>query len=76
MAQALAGAGGDGDGVEVTICARETEIHVDLFVAPGAGGRADALEARLLEPVAGHLFSREEIETSGARARLCCASGA
>ena len=63
VAQALAGAGGDGEGVEVTICARETEIHVDLFVAPGADGRADELEAKLLEPVAGHLFSREEIET-------------
>jgi nicotinamide-nucleotide amidase len=63
VAQALAGAGGDGDGVEVTICARETEIHVDLFVEPGADERADELEARLLEPVAAHLFSREEIAT-------------
>ena len=63
VAQALAAAGGDGEGVEVTICARETEIHVDLFVAPGADPRADELEAKLLEPVARHLFSREEIET-------------
>ena len=63
VAQALAAAGGDGEGVEVTICARETEIHVDLFVAPGADARADELEAKLLEPVARHLFSREEIET-------------
>jgi nicotinamide-nucleotide amidase len=68
VAQALAAAGGDGEGVEVTICARETEIHVDLFVAPGADQRADELEAKLLEaelaqPLAGHLFSREEVET-------------
>jgi nicotinamide-nucleotide amidase len=63
VAQALAAAGGDGEGVEVTICARETEIHVDLFVAPGADRRADELEAKLIEPAAQHLFSREEIET-------------
>ena len=63
VAQALAAAGGDGEGVEVTICARETEIHVDLFARPGAEERADRLEAKLLEPVARHLFSREEIET-------------
>ena len=38
VAQALAAAGGDGDGVEVTICARDFEIHVDLFVAAGRRG--------------------------------------
>ena len=39
VAEALASAGGEGDGVEVTICAREFEIHVDLFVEPGAEER-------------------------------------
>ena len=40
----LADAGGDGDGVESTICARDFEIHVDLIVEPGAkpGRRARA----------------------------------
>ena len=46
VARALDEAGGDGDGVEVTICAREFEIHVDLVVEPGCRrARADALEA-------------------------------
>ena len=45
VAKALADAGGDGDGVEVTICARDFEIHVDLIVEPGAEERADALES-------------------------------
>jgi nicotinamide-nucleotide amidase len=36
IAQALADAGGDGDGVEATICARDFEIHVDLIVEPGS----------------------------------------
>ena len=43
VARALAEAGGDGDGVEATICARDFEIHVDLVVEPGrgaGGGRA------------------------------------
>jgi competence/damage-inducible protein CinA-like protein len=60
VAQALAAAGGDGDGVEATICARDFEIHVDLVVEPGAEARADALSAALVEPLARYLFAREE----------------
>jgi competence/damage-inducible protein CinA-like protein len=64
VARALAEAGGDGDGVEVTICAREFEIHVDLFVAPGADARADEIEAHLTaEPLDRYLFSRDEVPT-------------
>ncbi len=48
VARALADAGGDGDGVEATICARDFEIHVDLVVEPGAESRAAELEAGLL----------------------------
>ena len=64
VARALAEAGGDGDGVVVTICAREFEIHVDLFVEPGAAARADELEARLVGPNASYLFSRDERPTA------------
>jgi nicotinamide-nucleotide amidase len=60
VARALADAGGDGDGVEVTICARDFEIHVDLVVEPGAEERADALQAGLLPPLERWLFSTEE----------------
>ena len=60
VAKALADAGGDGDGVEVTICAREFEIHVDLVVEPGAEARADRLETALLEPLSAFLFGRDE----------------
>ena len=58
--QALAAAGGDGDGVEVTICARDFEIHVDLVVEPGAESRADELEAALRPGIEQWLFSRDE----------------
>ena len=60
VARALADAGGDGDGVEVTICARDFEIHVDLVVQPGAEARADALEAAFVAPLAQWLYGRDE----------------
>jgi nicotinamide-nucleotide amidase len=60
VARALAEAGGDGDGVEATICARDFEIHVDLVLDPGAEERADALEAALLPPIEQWLYSRDE----------------
>lgn len=60
VARALEGAGGDGEGVEATICAREFEIHVDLLAEPGGEERAarlaDALRAELSE----YLFSEDE----------------
>jgi competence/damage-inducible protein CinA-like protein len=60
VARAFEEAGGDGDGVEATICAREFEIHVDLVVEPGAEQRADALESSLAERLEQWLFARDE----------------
>jgi len=60
VAKALADAGGDGNGVEATICARDFEIHVDLYVKPGAEARADELTAGLVQPLERYLFSRDE----------------
>jgi nicotinamide-nucleotide amidase len=60
VAKALADAGGDGDGVEATICARDFEIHVDLYVQPGAEARADELTSALVAPLERYLFSRDE----------------
>ena len=60
VARALAEAGGDGGGVEATICARDFEIHVDLVVEPGAEARADELETALLPPIERWLYSRDE----------------
>jgi len=60
VAKALADAGGDGDGVEATICARDFEIHVDMYVQPGAEERADELTSRLVTPLERYLFSRDE----------------
>ena len=75
VAKALADAGGDGDGVEATICARDFEIHVDLVVAPGAEARADELTDGSLRPSSGtssaatSVRSRSSCSTSAASRR-------
>jgi nicotinamide-nucleotide amidase len=75
VAKALADAGGDGGGVEATICARDFEIHVDLFVEPGAEARADGLSARLVAPLEQYLFSRDERPVEELVLELCRAGG-
>ena len=75
VARALAEAGGDGDGVEVTICARDFEIHVDFVVEPGAEMRADALEAAFLPPLERWLYGRDERGVEAHVLELCRAHG-
>jgi nicotinamide-nucleotide amidase len=75
VAKALADAGGDGDGVEATICARDFEIHVDLVVAPGAEPRADELAERLVSPLKRYLFSRTEQPVEEIVLALCRTRG-
>ena len=61
VARALDDAGGDGEGVEVTICARDFELHVDIVAEPGAEAAADVLMSRLRAPLADNVFSDDEI---------------
>ena len=75
VAQALDEAGGDGDGVEATICARDFEIHVDLFVQPGADERADELSAALRAPLERYLFAEDERGIEEIVLALCRAQG-
>jgi nicotinamide-nucleotide amidase len=75
VAKALADAGGDGGGVEATICAREFEIHVDLIVEPGAEERADELGERLVAPLERYLFSRDERPVEELVLDLCRGEG-
>ncbi len=75
VAQALADAGGDGDGVEATICARDFEIHVDLFVQPGGDARADELSAALRTPLERYLFAEDERPIEEIVLTLCRAQG-
>jgi nicotinamide-nucleotide amidase len=75
VARALADAGGDGDGVEATICARDFEIHVDLVVEPGAEARADSLEGAFLDPLRSYLFTQDERSVAEMVLDLCRARG-
>ena len=75
VAKALAEAGGDGDGVEATICARDFEIHVDLVVEPGAEARADELTQGLVTPLERYLFSRDERSIEALVLDLCRGRG-
>ena len=75
VAEALAAAGGEGDGVDVTICAREFEIHVDLFVESSAEERGAQVADSLREALAPHLFSEDERSISEIVLDLCRARG-
>ena len=75
VARALAEAGGDGDGVEATICARDFEIHVDLVVEPGAEARGESLAAALRAPLEPYLFSEDERPVAELVLELCRAQG-
>jgi len=71
VARALEAAGGDGDGVEATICARDFEIHVDLYVEAGAEPRGEALAAALREPLGRWIYSEEERPVEALVLELC-----
>jgi competence/damage-inducible protein CinA-like protein len=75
VARALADAGGDGDGVEATICARDFEIHVDFVVEPDADERADELETQFFEPLQQYLYGRDERGVEEHVLELCRARG-
>jgi nicotinamide-nucleotide amidase len=60
VARALADAGGEGDGVEATVCARDLEIHVDLYVPAVAAERAERLEEALRSEFGHQLFAEDD----------------
>ena len=72
VAEALEDAGGDGDGVEATICAREFEIHVDLVVEPGAKQRAAALADVLARAARAAISSARTSARSPRSFSTCC----
>jgi nicotinamide-nucleotide amidase len=75
VALALDEAGGEGDGVEATVCARDFEVHVDLVMDQGGEGRADELAAALRSRLATHLFAEDERPVEELVLALCRARG-
>jgi nicotinamide-nucleotide amidase len=60
IATALAESGGEEGGVAATVCARDFEIHVDLFADEEGRGRLDELAAGLRARAGRHLFAEDE----------------
>ena len=60
VARALAEAGGEHDGLEVTVCARDLEIHVDVFSGEGGDESASALVGRLRSAFPEELFAVDD----------------
>lgn len=60
VARAIDEAGGEGSELEITVCARNLEIHVDVFFEPGSARAADELEGRLEAAFPGQLFARDD----------------
>jgi nicotinamide-nucleotide amidase len=75
VAEALASAGGEGEGVDVTICARDFEIHVDLFVEPGSEPRAERIVESLRADLGSHLFGVDERSIAEIVLGLCRSRG-
>jgi nicotinamide-nucleotide amidase len=75
VARAIEEAGGEGSGVEVTVCARDFEIHVDLFVDETATTRGAALETALRERFGADLFAADERTVEELVLGLCRARG-
>lgn len=75
VAQALERAGGEGEGVEATVCARDFEVHVDLVVEPGAEPAAEALAAGLRAELGRYLFAEDERPVEEIVLALCRARG-
>ena len=75
VAKALAEAGGDGNGVEATICAREFEIHVDLVVEPGGEERAEEIASSLRSSLGRYLFGEDERTVAEIVLDLCRSHG-
>jgi nicotinamide-nucleotide amidase len=71
IARSLADSGGEGGGVEVTICARDFEIHVDLFAEPEARARADELAAGLRARSGRNLFAEDDRPLAAMVLDLC-----
>jgi nicotinamide-nucleotide amidase len=59
VAGVVAQAGGESDGLEVTICAHDLEVQVDLVIPPGGEGQAEQVTAALREAHPRALFAED-----------------
>jgi nicotinamide-nucleotide amidase len=60
IAGVVAQAGGEADGLELTICAHDLEVQLDLVIPPGAEGQAERVTVALREAHPQALFAEDE----------------
>jgi nicotinamide-nucleotide amidase len=60
VARVVEQAGGENEGVDVTICAHDLEVQVDLVVSPGGEAHADRLQDALREALPQALFADDD----------------
>ena len=60
VARLLEAEGGEGEGLEVTVCAQNLEIRVDLLERPGGEERAARIEQLLRAELGSDLFAEDE----------------
>ncbi len=60
VARVLDENGGEEEGFEATVCARDLEIHVDLVVRPGGEAVATRLTDALVDAFTADLFARDD----------------
>jgi nicotinamide-nucleotide amidase len=60
VARVVEQAGGEREGVDITICAHDLEVQVDLVVQPGAEDHADVLQRALAAELPQALFAEDE----------------
>lgn len=60
VARVVAQAGGEVDGLELTICAHDLEVQVDLVIPPSAAAQAERVAAALREAHPRALFAEDE----------------
>jgi nicotinamide-nucleotide amidase len=75
VARTLHEAGGDGDGLDVTVCARDFEIHVDAIAEPGAEMRTEVLFSALRAEHERHVFAEDGRRVEEMVLGLCRALG-
>jgi nicotinamide-nucleotide amidase len=60
VADLFAVAGGDPEGVETSICARNFEVEIDIRALPGGEAGGEALRGRMEELLGDHVFADDE----------------
>jgi competence/damage-inducible protein CinA-like protein len=75
VARTLQEAGGDGNGLDVTVCARDFEIHVDALAEPGAETQAETLFGALRAEHERHVFAEDGRPVEEIVLGLCRALG-